>query len=118
MAIRPPAFQAWGGVAQPEDPGGDRGGQQDRTHLLLELSQGGLCLGDGVLSLGVQFLGSGCVPEDEEVLHKLLKVIHPEVGVPLEGVLVLLGHLHGPDDQAGQFFPHLYEVCDILQVRL
>ena len=82
----------------PEDAGDDTGGQQNHAHLLLELSQAGWCLGDGVVRLHVQLLGGGSVSKDEEVLHKLLKVIHPEVGVPLKGVLVLLSHLHGPND--------------------
>jgi hypothetical protein len=58
------------------------------------------------------------MPKDQEILHELLEVIHPEIGVSLKGVLVLLSLLHGVDHQAGHFFLHLHEVCHVFQVCL
>ena len=88
------------------------------THLLLELGEGGRHLGEGLLGLGVQVLRADGVPIGEEVLHELLGVVHPQVGVALEGVLVLLSLLYGADDQAGHLLPHLYEVGHVFQVGL
>lgn len=87
-------------------------------YLLLELSEGGWRLGYGVMCQGVQFLLGGWVAEDQEVLHGLLQVIHPEVGIPLERVLVLLNLLHGVDDQAGHLLSHLYEIGSVFQIYL
>lgn len=88
------------------------------THLLLELGEGRRHLGEGLLGLGVPVLWADGAAIDEEALHDLLGVVHPQVGVALEGVLVLLSLLYGADDQVGQLLPHLYEVGHVFQVGL
>lgn len=88
------------------------------THLLLELGEGGRRLGEGLLRSAVQVLPADGMPVHEEVLHELLWVVRPQIGVALEGVLVLLGLLHGADDQVGNLLPHLYEVRHVFQVGL
>lgn len=93
-------------------------GPKAHTHLLLELGEGGRRLGEGLLGPAVQGLWGDCTPVDQEAPHGFLQVIRPEVGVRLEGVLVLLGLLHGADDPAAQLLPHLCEVGHVLQVGL
>ena len=88
------------------------------SYLFLELSERGWVLWDTLVRVGLDLLGGEHVVVEQELPHELVAVVHPQVGVVVEGVAVLCGLVHDGVHPLHQLVPHVRQVVHLLQVRL